>query len=143
MTWSSDGGRTWTPLAAAALPNPNSAVDGVTLTDGRLLLVYNHAAHNPEWSGHGRRYPLDVAISRDGLTWVHVLTLEDQPERAGARSRPITEPPARTSAEQLDIINKGFAYPAVIQTSDGLVHVTYTIDRHEIKHVVIDPKRLR
>jgi predicted neuraminidase len=111
MTWSADGGRTWTPLTATELPNPNSGIDGVTLADGRQLLVYNHSAN-------GNRYPLDVAISRDGLKWAHVLTLESAPRPAG------------------------YAYPAVIQTSDGLVHVTYTWDRRMIKHVVIDPTKL-
>jgi hypothetical protein len=31
---------------------------------------------------------------------------------------------------------------AVIQASDGLVHVTYTWNRQKFKHVVIDPKEL-
>jgi len=117
MTWSSDQGTTWTPLADAALPNPNSGIDAVTLADGRLLLVYNHAT-NASGRANGPRYPLDVAISRDGLRWEHVLVLEDEPLR------------------------DGYAYPAVIQTSDGLVHVTYTWDRKTIKHVVIDPAKL-
>ena len=118
MTWSLDGGRTWMPLAATELPNPNSGIDAVTLRDGRLLLAYNHAAHLPEDSGWGNRYPLDVAISNDGLKWKRVLTLEDEPRPAG------------------------YAYPAVVQTADGLVHITYTWDRKRIKHVVIDPQKL-
>lgn len=62
------------------------------------------------------RIPLDVAISTDGTDWKRVMILEDQP-------------PGQHS------------YPAVIQTSDGLVHVTYTYQRLSIKHVVLDPAR--
>ena len=36
-----------------------------------------------------------------------------------------------------------YSYPAVIQTSDGLVHVAYTWKRQRIKHVVINPAKLQ
>jgi predicted neuraminidase len=62
------------------------------------------------------RSPLSVAVSRDGKIWQGTLTLEDQPGE--------------------------YSYPAVIQTADGLVHVTYTWKRERIKHVVIDPRKL-
>jgi predicted neuraminidase len=117
QTWSKDGGKTWTALTAAELPNPNSGTDAVTLADGRQLLVYNHSAHRID-EAKGNRYPLDVAISSDGLSWQHVLTLETEPCTAG------------------------YAYPAVIQSSDGQVHITYTWDRKRIKHVVLDPAKL-
>jgi predicted neuraminidase len=117
-TWSRDNGRTWSPLAKTTLPNPNSGTDAVTLQDGRQLLVYNHSAPPPETPTKGVRYPLDIGISTDGVTWKRVLTLESEP------------------------IGNGYAYPAVIQSADGLIHVTYTWDRKRIKHVVLDPRKL-
>lgn len=118
FTQSADQGRTWSPLAPLPLPNPNSGTDAVSLADGRQLLVYNHSAPPPERPTKGVRYPLDVALSDDGKEWRHVLTLESEP------------------------IGNGYAYPAVIQTADGRVHITYTWDRKRIKHVVLDPTKL-
>jgi predicted neuraminidase len=69
--------------------------------------------HNPNYKG---RSPLNVAVSADGQDWSAALVLEDSP-------------------------GEEFSYPAVIQTSDGLVHVTYTWHRKRIKHVVIDPSK--
>jgi predicted neuraminidase len=63
------------------------------------------------------RSPLNVAVSVDGRQWQAALVLEEQ---AGQE----------------------FSYPAVIQTSDGLVHLTYTWKRQRIKHAVVDPARL-
>lgn len=118
MSWSRDNGISWSPLAAIDLPNPNAGTDAVTLADGRQLIVYNHSAHWPDRPGDGPRWPLNVGLSSDGVHWRNVLTLEDKP------------------------IPDGYAYPAVIQSRDGLVHITYTWNRVRIKHVVIDPARL-
>ena len=117
-TWSSDGGRSWSPIGAIDLPNPNSGTDAVTLADGRHLMIYNHAGHRADTPGKGPRWPLNVGLSDDGLSWRNVLTLEDQP------------------------IKDGYAYPAVVQAADGRVHVTYTHNRERIRHVVLDPARL-
>ena len=119
MSWSSDLGITWSPLTPIGLPNPNAGIDAVTLADGRQLLVYNHSAPSNGATGDGPRWPLNVALSGDGVHWRTVLTLESKP------------------------IPDGYAYPAVIQGRDGLVHVTYTYNRVRIRHVVIDPRRLR
>jgi predicted neuraminidase len=76
-TWSSDGGRTWLPIALTTLPNPNSGIDAVTLRDGRHLVVYNHTMKG--------RSPLNVAVSRDGVLWEAALVLERE---AGEYSYP-------------------------------------------------------
>ncbi|MBN1414251.1 MAG: hypothetical protein JW973_04060 [Bacteroidales bacterium] len=39
--------------------------------------------------------------------------------------------------------NVQYSYPSVIQIRDGLVHVSYSWHRKRIKHVVIDPKKLK
>jgi predicted neuraminidase len=36
-----------------------------------------------------------------------------------------------------------YSYPAVIQTKDGMVHITYTWKREKIRHVMIDPNQLQ
>ncbi len=62
------------------------------------------------------RTPLSIALSRDGAEWKHLLDLETAPGE--------------------------YSYPAVIQSRDGLVHITYTWKREKIRHAVLDPKRL-
>jgi predicted neuraminidase len=65
--------------------------------------------YNPVKKG---RSPISVAISSDGKTWKDVATLENEP-------------------------GQEFSYPAVIQTKDGKVHITYTWKRKKIKHVIL------
>ena len=115
-TRSADAGRTWTSLELTGLPNPNSGTDAVTLADGRQLLVYNHvglAANGRK----GPRSPLNVAVSRDGREWEAVCVLENEPGE--------------------------YSYPVVIQTRDGLIHITYTWKRERIKHVTLDLGRFQ
>lgn len=60
--YSEDNGWTWSDAQASDLPNPDSAIDGLRLRDGRILLVYNHAASGRE--------NLRLAVSSDdGHTW--------------------------------------------------------------------------
>ena len=108
-TVSSDQGTTWSNVDLIDLPNPNSGTDAVTLKDGRHLLIYNHTAKG--------RSPLNLAVSKDGITWEAAMVLEDEPR-----------------AE--------FSYPAIIQSADGLVHLTYTWKRKLAKHVVVDPSKI-
>lgn len=57
------------------------------------------------------RSPLNVAVSKDGETWNSFRALETEPGE--------------------------FSYPAVIQSSDGNLHITYTWNRKKIRHVEI------
>ena len=117
QAFSADEGRSWTELEASSLPNNNSGIEALTLADGRHLLLYNHLAGEGREDGWGKRNVLNLAISADGREWraAAVIEREDTGE---------------------------FSYPAMIQTADGLVHMTYTWNRRKVKHVVVDPRQL-
>jgi predicted neuraminidase len=54
-------------------------------------------------------------MSEDGINWKAAIILEN------------------------DENEKEYSYPAVIQSNDNLIHITYTWNRKLIKHVVLDP----
>jgi predicted neuraminidase len=62
------------------------------------------------------RTPLNVAVSHNGLNWNAAAVLENAPGE--------------------------YSYPAVIQTADGLIHITYTWRRKQIVHAVLDLAKL-
>ncbi len=111
QAWSDDKGLHWGQLTPTTLLNPNSGTDAVTLRNGWQLIVYNPDIPGKEW--YNGRAKLHVAISKDGSTWKDIAILEN-----GTREE--------------------YSYPAVIQTRDGKVHITYTYDRKNIKHVVLE-----
>ena len=107
--WSSDKGETWSDLVLTSLPNNNSGTDAVTLQDGRQMLIYNAVA-TPPGAKKGIRTPLNIAVSKDGINWEMVLTLEDSP---------ISQ----------------YSYPSIIQGKDGRIHVVYTWRRQRVKYM--------
>jgi len=113
VSYSTDGGETWTPATDTELPNPGSAAEVINLRDGSWALVYNDTE-----SG---RYSLAISISEDeGKTWRWTRHLEFDPQRRNA-----------------------YHYPSLIQARDGTLHVTYSYfvvgpdgkTRKSIKHV--------
>lgn len=65
------------------------------------------------------RNMLNLALSDDGKEWRAATMLES------------------------DMEGTEFSYPAIIQDNNGLVHITYTWKRMLIKHVVIDPGKIK
>ncbi len=63
------------------------------------------------------RTPLCVAVSEDAVTWRPVYVLEN--------------------------VAGEYSYPAIIEGSDGLLHITYTWKREKISHVVLNPAKLK
>ena len=115
--WSTNNGKSWSNLEPIGLPNPNSGTDAVTLKNGKHVLVYNHIKPDETW---GDRNILNLAVSDDGISWNAAVLLENDPDKDGE-----------------------YSYPAVIQTSDGMIHITYTWNRKLIKHVVVDPYKIQ
>lgn len=69
MCSSKDDGVTWGPVTEAELPNPGAGIDGVRLSNGHWLLVYNDTTDG--------RNSLAVSISDDeGKTWKWTRHLE-------------------------------------------------------------------
>jgi predicted neuraminidase len=96
-----DNGLTWTNARPLDVPNPNSGIDVVGLRDGRVVLVYNDST--------SQRWPLKLAVSRDGEHFQDFRTLEaDRGE---------------------------FSYPAIIQNAGGDLEITYTWNRKSIAYV--------
>lgn len=117
ITYSDDNGKTWSKLKLITLPNNNSGLDAVTLSDGTHVMICNekpipHGIKN----GKGLRTPLSLMRSTDGENWQHWMTLEDSPVSQ-------------------------YSYPSIIQTSDGHLHCIYTWRRQRIKHVEIVPEQ--
>ncbi|MCL7987613.1 exo-alpha-sialidase [Sphingobacterium sp. lm-10] len=106
---SEDQGRTWSNMQQTSLVNPNSGTDVIRIND-LLFIVYNPDIPGKDW-WEGRT-KLRLACSKDGYTWEDVFTFEDE--------------------------DKGeFSYPTIIQTADGLIHVSYTHNRKNIRHFVL------
>ncbi|MCH5306602.1 MAG: family 78 glycoside hydrolase catalytic domain [Prevotella sp.] len=116
-SYSSDQGNTWSKVKLLDVPNNQSGTDAVTLQDGRHVLIYNNFETLPA-TKKGVRTPLSIAISDDGISWRHALTLEDSP---------ISQ----------------YSYPSIIQGKDGKLHVVYTWRRQRIAYKEIDIDKLR
>ncbi len=147
-TKTDDAGQRWSTPARTALPNPDAAVAGAVLPDGRMLLVLNDIEEG--------RDALSLVISSDGgATWRTVYQLEDQHGRgtepagfvqlaaqsASATGAGIADATAYAeSAKRIKCSADGcgfeFSYPYLIQTRSGDFHLVYTWNRSYNKHVM-------
>lgn len=118
---SSDMGKTWTKAVPGPFKNPNAALAMIRLESGHVAAVYNDSDQRKY------RTPLAISLSEDeGRTWPHTRILEDAPGEFTYRT---------DREDNWDSVE--FSYPAMTQTWDGLIHITYTHDhRRNIKHAV-------
>jgi predicted neuraminidase len=158
---SSDGGRTWTVV------RPGPSADGKELhtiqpsilihSSGKLQAVGRSRSQRvfETWSDDGGRTWSPVALTelpnpsagtdavtlRDGR---HLLVYNHTPKGRSPLNLALSrDGKAWAAAAVLESEEGEYSYPAVIQTSDGLIHITYTWKRQRIRHVVVDPKLLR
>ncbi|WP_337042330.1 sialidase family protein [Emticicia sp. 17c] len=97
---------------------PNTAsVELLVLNDGKWAFLGNDI--------YDGRYRLSLYLSDDeGKNWKWKIHLEDAEPKKG-----------------------GFSYPSLIQTKDGLLHLTYSYhlenNRKSIKYAVVDPQKIK
>jgi predicted neuraminidase len=157
---SSDNGRTWTivrPAVADGAPEMQSIQPSILLHRGGRLQALGRTRSQrvfETWSDDGGRTWSAIALTelpnpsagtdavtlRDGR---HLLVYNHTPKgRTPLSVATSTDGKAWDAALVLEREPGEYSYPAVIQTSDGLVHVTYTWRRQRIRHVTIDPAKL-
>lgn len=108
-TDSADYGKTWSKVFATELPNNNSGIDFLNAEGFGKWMVYN-----PVGQSGGVRSPLSLAKTEDGDHWTRFADLENEPM-------------------------KEFSYPAMIQTKDGGIAISYTWKRERIRVWQIAP----
>jgi predicted neuraminidase len=127
-SFSVDYGKTWTPPEPTELPNNNSSIHCIKLKSGSIAVVYNpwnkdrivpHAAEKPKM-----RNSVSVAISEDGGISFPCIR--------------IVEPGSGFRGALNTNCNMGHAYPCILQSRDGAIHIAYScLDRKYIKYVRI------
>lgn len=163
-TISHDLGLTWTTPIPTQLLNPNSGIDMVRLRSGKIVLAQNPVGFGPKgeltvdivdgirvparqnlkelrkagdyeldrmivagepdlvmhpggYLAWGPRSPLCLSVSTDeGESWMEKVSLESEPGE--------------------------YSYPAIIQRSDGTVHVVYTYKRQAMKYACVNEQDL-
>jgi predicted neuraminidase len=153
-TESIDGGRNWTTPAPTDVPNNNSSIAAIRLSDGRVAMICNpvNASQSsdrrvslydelgeedarpdadpsggcvPVWGVP--RAPVSVCLSSDGgLSFPARITIEDGPGTC-------------LSNDSTDGRNKEMSYPWLLEGSDGSLHIAYTYHRRAIKYVRLAP----
>ena len=159
VTRSDDGGLSWQAPVATALPNNNSSIQALRLTDGRLAMIFNQSSaadaterraslydelddqenatpesnrQSTEQSGRRAfwgtpRAPMTLALSADdGMTWPWRRHLEVGDGWC-------------MSNDSERSLNREYSYPTLRQTSDGALHLAYTVFRRHIRHVRVMP----
>lgn len=149
-----NAGKTWSPALAASLPNPDSALAGLTSTQGDKWLALNPTVTGREslalvmarsTGSFDSAKPFYVegtaALQFAPLTSLsiaaHADLLGQELKAQGAGDAAIAAYVA-SAARQLcgpTACVQEFSYPFLLQTRDGSIHLIYTWHRSRIKYV--------
>jgi predicted neuraminidase len=111
---SANGGLSWQASTSPPIDNPNASLALLRLASGRLLLAANPLTG-------GARYELALFLSDDeGETWTQARVVENDPEGKAA-----------------------YAYPSLLQTRDGRIHLAYSWRYQAIAHAVFSEAWLK
>jgi predicted neuraminidase len=141
-----NAGQRWNAPTATTLANPDAAISGAVLPDGRMLAVLNDLEYG--------RDALSLAVSADGgATWKSFYQLEDQRGQPTGMERYLQVAGELAKASDASIADVAsyaksaqrnkcaaqrcdfeFSYPYLIQTRNGDFHLVYTWNRSFIKH---------
>ncbi len=142
-----DAGEHWTQPVRTSLSNPDAALSGVVLSDGRILVALNDVEE--------AREALSLVVSDDGGNqWRTIYQLEDESAardqlneaeysrtieaRARASDATVEDPSAHAKSVRRvtywgQRYHFEFSYPYLIETRRGRFHVLYTWNKSFIK----------
>jgi predicted neuraminidase len=147
-TETTDAGLTWSLPTRSSLANPDAALTGLVLPDGRMLVALNNT--------EDLRQTLSLVVSSDGgATWKTARTMEDQ---SGTDMQGLDDARYSAAIEELGRATGGagagdyaasvrslmsskngysfeFSYPALVRTGNGDFHLGYTWNAAFTKHV--------
>lgn len=103
-----NSGDTWSDTYRLGLPNPDAAVLAYQLSAEKFIMIYNHSTDE--------RNDLSLAYSDDqAQQFKKIFEFE---------------------LEESEIEHKyRFGYPSITETQDGIIHLLYTWNRTNIKHI--------
>ncbi|MCP3849913.1 MAG: exo-alpha-sialidase [Gammaproteobacteria bacterium] len=110
---SNNAGLSWTPVKKSLLPNPGAGIIGLKLKEtGKLLLAFNNDEEERE--------DMSLAMSSNqGKTWQLSRVVEENHLEAPDK-------------------DQQFAYPWLLQTENGTIHLLYTWHKSHIKHITFN-----
>jgi predicted neuraminidase len=143
----SEDGCRWTTPLPTQIPNNNSSTQAARLEDGHLVFAFNNSQASTKRgkATTAARWPLSVALSVDGgRTWPWVRDVE------GPNESPRGFVPDAVAGIDVSRLRQAFIehlysyeYPSIVQTPDGVIHMSYTFRRRTIKYVAFDEEWIK